>query len=61
MADDLDAVLADLQADERPTAPPVLRDVDTAPPAYVIVLCIDDEHAERVAADLRADGYEVQA
>lgn len=55
MTDDLDDVVASLRAEQQ------TRDVDTTPPAYVLVLCIDDEHAARVAADLRADGYEVQA
>lgn len=59
MTDDLDAVIASLQGDT-PAPAPVLRDVDTTPPAYVVVLCIDEEHAARVAADLTADGYEVQ-
>lgn len=58
--DDLDRVVAALAAETAATPAPALRDVDVTPPAYVLVVCIDDEHAARVAADLTADGYEVQ-
>ena len=60
MSDGLDAVIASLQSDAL-TPAPVLRDVDTTPPSYVLVVCIDEEHRQRVIRDLRADGYEVQA
>lgn len=60
--DDLARVVAALTADETLTVPtaPALRDVDTTPESFVIVVCIDDEHRQRVIRDLRDDGYEVR-